>query len=122
VVRGDRWRTTPERVLAHLQERGTVWSAPVDQDDQAYAEADWVFGHAKTGRRFARLRTEGGAHRACRARLHGRQRRIRTRGMRADREHLPQRTQSKRFLRASRAGRANPDYALKWQYLGTHEH
>jgi adenylate cyclase, class 2 len=52
----------PERVLAHPQETGTVWSAPVDQDDQAYAVADWNFGNLKTGRRFARLRTAGDTH------------------------------------------------------------
>jgi adenylate cyclase, class 2 len=45
-----------------LRERGAVLSAPVHQDDQAYAPAGWVYGQPKVGVAFARLRTEAGRH------------------------------------------------------------
>jgi adenylate cyclase, class 2 len=45
-----------------LKDRGAVLSAPVRQDDQAYAERDWSYGQSKLGVTFARLRTSGGRH------------------------------------------------------------
>jgi len=42
--------------------RGTVLSAPVRQDDQAFAPRDWSYGQSKVGVTFARLRTENGRH------------------------------------------------------------
>jgi adenylate cyclase class 2 len=42
--------------------RGVALSAPVRQDDQAYAERDWSYGQSKVGVTFARLRTQGGRH------------------------------------------------------------
>jgi adenylate cyclase, class 2 len=45
-----------------LRNRGAVLSAPVHQDDQAYAERDWSYGQSKIGVTFARLRTQGGQH------------------------------------------------------------
>ncbi|SCF42414.1 adenylate cyclase, class 2 [Micromonospora matsumotoense] len=47
---------------AALTVRGVVLSAPVDQDDQAYAPVGWEYGQPKTGVPFARLRTERGRH------------------------------------------------------------
>lgn len=41
-----------------LAARGAVFSAPVRQDDQAYAPQGWVFGQPKAGVTFARLRSE----------------------------------------------------------------
>lgn len=46
-----------ERALAA---RGAELSAPVSQDDQAYAPRGWVFGQPKAGVTFARLRSEDG--------------------------------------------------------------
>lgn len=51
---------TADAAAAHLAERGAAWSAPVFQDDQAFAERGWTFDQAKTGFTFARLRTAGG--------------------------------------------------------------
>ncbi|WP_084965910.1 class IV adenylate cyclase [Thermoactinospora rubra] len=48
-----------EEVLA---ERGVVLSAPVHQDDQAYAQPGWSYGQSKVGVTFARLRTQDGRH------------------------------------------------------------
>lgn len=48
-----------ERVLG---ERGVALSAPVRQDDQAYAERGWEYGQSKIGVTFARLRTQDGRH------------------------------------------------------------
>jgi adenylate cyclase class 2 len=45
-----------------LSERGAKLSAPVRQDDQAYAERDWSYGQSKVGVTFARLRTQAGRH------------------------------------------------------------
>jgi len=47
------------RVLAA---RGVTMSAPVRQDDQAYAPIGWTYGQSKIGVPFARLRTENGRH------------------------------------------------------------
>ena len=38
------------------------WTAPVEQDDQAYAPVTWDYGQSKIGVPFARLRTQGGRH------------------------------------------------------------
>ncbi|GAA1008414.1 hypothetical protein Aple_070000 [Acrocarpospora pleiomorpha] len=48
-----------ERALA---DRGLVLSAPIFQDDQAYAHPDWAYGQSKIGVPFARLRTQGDRH------------------------------------------------------------
>jgi adenylate cyclase class 2 len=48
-----------ERALA---ERGAQLSAPVLQDDQAYAQPGWSYGQSKVGVAFARLRTQDGRH------------------------------------------------------------
>ncbi|WP_214110441.1 class IV adenylate cyclase [Acrocarpospora catenulata] len=45
-----------------LAERGLVLSAPITQDDQAYAHPDWAYGQSKVGVPFARLRTQGDQH------------------------------------------------------------
>ncbi|WP_246268240.1 class IV adenylate cyclase [Acrocarpospora macrocephala] len=45
-----------------LVERGLVLSAPIFQDDQAYAHPDWAYGQSKIGVPFARLRTQDGRH------------------------------------------------------------
>ncbi|WP_189041314.1 class IV adenylate cyclase [Micromonospora sonchi] len=47
---------------AALAVRGVVLSAPVEQDDQAYAPVGWEYGQSKIGVPFARLRTERGRH------------------------------------------------------------
>ncbi|WBB78544.1 class IV adenylate cyclase [Micromonospora sp. WMMD882] len=47
---------------AALAARGVVLSAPVVQDDQAYAPVGWDYGQSKIGVPFARLRTERGRH------------------------------------------------------------
>jgi adenylate cyclase, class 2 len=49
-------------VVAAAAAAGAQWGLSVYQDDQAYAETGWAFGHPKTGRKFARLRTENGQH------------------------------------------------------------
>ncbi|GLZ15862.1 hypothetical protein Acsp04_60970 [Actinomadura sp. NBRC 104425] len=45
---------------AALAGRGVVLSAPVRQDDQAYAPRGWSYGDSKIGVPFARLRTQEG--------------------------------------------------------------
>ncbi|WP_433365346.1 class IV adenylate cyclase [Streptosporangium sp. CA-115845] len=45
-----------------LARRGALLSAPVHQDDQAYAEDGWTYAQPKIGRSFARLRTQQGRH------------------------------------------------------------
>ncbi|MGS2644561.1 class IV adenylate cyclase [Streptosporangium sp. LJ11] len=45
-----------------LAQQGALLSAPVHQDDQAYAEDGWTYALPKVGRSFARLRTQGGRH------------------------------------------------------------
>jgi adenylate cyclase, class 2 len=50
------------QVIATVEAAGGVWTPVVCQDDQAYAESGWDYGQPKTGRRFARLRTENGKH------------------------------------------------------------
>ncbi|KWX02443.1 adenylate cyclase [Carbonactinospora thermoautotrophica] len=45
-----------------LARHGLVLSAPVHQDDQAYAQAGWEYGMSKVGVAFARLRTQDGRH------------------------------------------------------------
>ena len=47
---------------AALLRRGIVLSAPVHQDDQAYAPDWWDYGQSKLGVPFARLRTQDGRH------------------------------------------------------------
>jgi adenylate cyclase class 2 len=47
---------------AVLAARGIALSAPVVQDDQAYARIGWEYGQSKIGVPFARLRTERGRH------------------------------------------------------------
>ncbi|MEQ4306208.1 class IV adenylate cyclase [Plantactinospora sp. B6F1] len=47
---------------AALVAGGVVLSAPVVQDDQAYARVGWEYGQSKIGVPFARLRTERGRH------------------------------------------------------------
>ncbi|WP_231931689.1 class IV adenylate cyclase [Micromonospora echinospora] len=47
---------------AALAARGIALSAPVFQDDQAYARVGWDYGQSKIGVPFARLRTERGRH------------------------------------------------------------
>lgn len=49
-------------VMARFKAEGVAWSAPVIQDDQAYAPISWSFGMDKTGVPFARLRTEDDRH------------------------------------------------------------
>jgi adenylate cyclase, class 2 len=49
-------------LAATLAARGIALSAPVHQDDQAYARSGWRFGMSKRGVAFARLRTQGGRH------------------------------------------------------------
>ncbi|MFY1700174.1 class IV adenylate cyclase [Micromonospora sp. WMMA1923] len=49
-------------VEAALVASGVVLSAPVVQDDQAYARLGWEYGQSKIGVPFARLRTERGRH------------------------------------------------------------
>ncbi|WP_245648099.1 class IV adenylate cyclase [Micromonospora rosaria] len=58
-----KYRVTDSGVLvAALAARGVVLSAPVAQDDQAYARVGWEYGQSKIGQPFARLRTERGRH------------------------------------------------------------
>lgn len=58
-----KYRVGDERALVRsLAERGVTFAAPVRQDDQAYAPAEWRYGMSKIGVPFARLRTEGGRH------------------------------------------------------------
>jgi adenylate cyclase, class 2 len=46
-----------EALLMALKSRGIELSAPVHQDDQAYAPAGWSYGDRKLGVSFVRLRT-----------------------------------------------------------------
>lgn len=50
--------TNPGTVIAAVEAVGANWSGPVEQDDQAYAPANWDYGMSKLGVPFARLRTE----------------------------------------------------------------
>lgn len=52
----------PAELEMTLARRGLALSAPVHQDDQAYAEAGWHYGMSKLGVAFARLRTQAGRH------------------------------------------------------------
>jgi len=52
----------PAELETALARHGLALSAPVHQDDQAYAEAGWQYGMSKLGVAFARLRTEAGRH------------------------------------------------------------
>ncbi|GAA3174326.1 class IV adenylate cyclase [Nonomuraea roseoviolacea] len=45
-----------------LTARGAILSAPVHQDDQAYAQSGWNYGQSKIGVTFLRLRTQQGRH------------------------------------------------------------
>jgi adenylate cyclase, class 2 len=47
---------------SNLTAHGIVLSAPVHQDDQAYAPREWRYGMSKIGVPFARLRTQNGRH------------------------------------------------------------
>lgn len=49
-------------VVRALAGRGVTMSAPVRQDDQAYAPIGWTYGQSKIGVPFARLRTENDRH------------------------------------------------------------
>jgi adenylate cyclase, class 2 len=49
-------------LLTALDVRGLALSAPVHQDDQAYAQDGWDYGMSKLGVSFARLRTQDGRH------------------------------------------------------------
>jgi adenylate cyclase class 2 len=51
-----------EALLAALEARGIELSAPVRQDDQAFAPVGWCYGRSKLGVAFARLRTADGRH------------------------------------------------------------
>jgi adenylate cyclase class 2 len=51
-----------EALLVALKTRGIELSAPVRQDDQAYAPEGWSYGDSKLGVSFVRLRTVGGRH------------------------------------------------------------
>ncbi|MER5703837.1 CYTH domain-containing protein [Micromonospora sp. NPDC002296] len=55
----------PAALVRALHDRGAVFSAPVRQDDQAYAANGWSYGQSKAGAAFARLRTENGRHTFC---------------------------------------------------------
>lgn len=58
-----KYRVYDPAVLEHrLHSLGLGLSAPVHQDDQAYAENGWRYGMSKLGRSFARLRTQNGCH------------------------------------------------------------
>jgi len=52
----------PAELGMALALRGLTLSAPVHQDDQAYAEEGWHHGMSKLGVAFARLRTQAGRH------------------------------------------------------------
>ncbi len=45
-----------------LAAHGPIFSSPVHQDDQAYAQDGWRYGMSKLGVAFARLRTQDGRH------------------------------------------------------------
>ncbi|NUW29856.1 class IV adenylate cyclase [Nonomuraea sp. SMC257] len=45
-----------------LTARGAILSAPVRQDDQAYARSGWAYGQSKISVTFLRLRTQEGRH------------------------------------------------------------
>jgi adenylate cyclase class 2 len=51
-----------EALLTTLKQRGIELGVPVRQDDQAYAPDGWVYGDARCGVPFARLRTVAGRH------------------------------------------------------------
>ncbi|XTZ18477.1 class IV adenylate cyclase [Micromonospora echinospora] len=55
----------PECLLRALGTRRISFSAPIRQDDQAYAAVGWTYGQSKAGAAFARLRTENGRHTFC---------------------------------------------------------
>ncbi|WKU04356.1 class IV adenylate cyclase [Micromonospora sp. HUAS LYJ1] len=55
----------PMELIRALTARGAVFSAPIRQDDQAYAANGWTYGQSKAGAAFARLRTENGRHTFC---------------------------------------------------------
>lgn len=58
-----KYRVHDEPALVEaLNARGVRLSAPVRQDDQAYAPAAWRYGMSKIGVPFARLRTQEGQH------------------------------------------------------------
>lgn len=55
----------PVALCRALHAKGVVFSAPIRQDDQAYAMVGWTYGQSKAGAAFARLRTEDGRHAFC---------------------------------------------------------
>ncbi len=57
--------TDTEALLDALRQRGIAFSAPVEQDDQAYAMRGWTYGQSRTGLAFARLRSQNGRHLFC---------------------------------------------------------
>ena len=52
----------PIGLTVALRGRALALSAPVHQDDQAYAPDGWRYGMSKLGVAFARLRTQDGRH------------------------------------------------------------
>ncbi|WP_322778101.1 class IV adenylate cyclase [Frankia sp. Cas4] len=52
----------PEALLVAFKARGIELSAPVHQDDQAYAPEGWRYGDNKLGVSFVRLRTVDGRY------------------------------------------------------------
>ncbi|WP_306461898.1 class IV adenylate cyclase [Spongiactinospora gelatinilytica] len=58
-----KYRVADLRILEEsLARQGVILSAPIRQDDQAYAEPGWTYGQSKIGVAFARLRTQDGRH------------------------------------------------------------
>ena len=52
----------PTRLEAALGARALIFSLPLRQDDQAYAQDGWHYGMSKLGVAFARLRTQDRRH------------------------------------------------------------
>jgi adenylate cyclase class 2 len=57
-----KYRVDAQLLVQALHSRGVELSAPIRQDDQAYAPAAWQYGMSKLGVAFARLRTQNGRH------------------------------------------------------------
>ena len=51
-----------DELITALTQRQVLLSEPAEQDDQAYAPADWSYTMSKIGVPFARLRTENDRH------------------------------------------------------------
>jgi adenylate cyclase, class 2 len=52
----------PVELCAALERQGIALSAPVHQEDQVYAPANWERGQSRLGVPFVRLRTQGNRH------------------------------------------------------------